>query len=201
MLPQAYFPFSSIDDRGTLRPTADGTFIVRTSGSNPLELANVLRRAVPAARSEFRVSNIQTQLEINQSHTVRERLLARLAFFFGVVALLLSGVGLYGVLDYTVVQQRREIGIRMAIGAQAADIARRVTAEIFLMVIAGALAGLALGFASERYIDALLYQVSPRDPAMLAAPAMTIVVAALLAALPPVIRAVRIDPATTLRNE
>src|SRR5580658_9196067 len=201
MLPQAYFPFSSIDDHGTLRPAAGGTFIVRTSGSNPLALANVLRRAVPAARSEFRVSNIRTQLEINQSQTVRERLLARLAFFFGVVALLLSGVGLYGVLDYTVVQRRREIGIRMAIGAQAADIARRVTAEILLMVIAGALAGLALGFASERYIDALLYQVSPRDPAMLAVPALTIVMAALLAALPPVIRAVRIDPATTLRDE
>jgi ABC-type antimicrobial peptide transport system permease subunit len=184
-----------------LQPISDGTFIVRTSGAKPLALANVLRLAVPAARSEFRVSNIRTQLEINQSHTVRERLLARLAFFFGVVAVLLAGVGLYGVLDYSVLQRRREIGIRMALGAQDGDIAGRVTTEIFLMVFAGALAGLALSFASVKYIQALLYQVSPTDPGMLAVPALTILAAALLASLPPVIRAVRIDPATTLRDE
>jgi ABC-type antimicrobial peptide transport system permease subunit len=132
---------------------------------------------------------------------VRERLLARLALFFGLVALLLAGVGLYGVLDYSVLQRRREIGIRMALGAQAVDVARRVTADVFSMVLAGALAGLALGFASVRYVQALLYQVKSTDPGMLALPALTILGAALLTALPPVIRAVRIDPATTLRAE
>ena len=93
-----------------------------------------------------------------------------LALFFAVVALLLAGIGLYGVLDYGVLQRRREIGIRMAIGAQAGDIARRVTAEIFSMVLAGALAGLVLGMASVRYIEALLFQVKPTDAAMLALP-------------------------------
>ena len=82
-----------------------------------------------------------------------------LALFFAAVALLLAGVGLYGVLDYSVLQRRREIGIRMAIGAQAGDIARRVTADVFSMVLVGALAGLALGMASVRYIESLLYQV------------------------------------------
>ena len=120
---------------------------------------------------------------------------------FAVVALLLAGIGLYGVLDYSVLQRHREIGIRMAIGAPAADIARRVTAEVFSMVLLGALAGLALGMASARYIESLLYQVKPTDPAMLTLPALTILVAALLAALPPVIRAVRIDPAKSLRVE
>jgi predicted permease len=200
-LPQAYFPFHSIDAKGALQPIGQGTFIVRTSSANPIALASTLRREVPRARSEFRVSNIRTQTEINQSHTVRERLLARLALFFGVVALLLAGVGLYGVLDYSVLQRRREIGIRMALGAQAGDIARRVTVAVFSMVLAGALAGLAFGFASARYIETLLYQVKPSDPRMLALPALTILAAALLAALPPVIRAVRIDPAETLRVE
>ena len=156
---------------------------------------------MPRARPEFRVGNIRTQLEINQSQTVRERLLAMLALFFAVVALLLAGIGLYGVLDYSVLQRRREIGIRMAIGAPAGNIARLVTVEIFAMVLIGALAGVALGMASARYIEALLYQVKPTDLGMLALPSLTILAAALLAALPAVFHAVRIDPAATLRAE
>ena len=137
---------------------------MRTASANPLALASILRREVPRARPEFRVSNIRTQAELVRAQTVRERLLAMLALFFAAVALLLAGIGLYGVLDYSVLQRRREIGIRMAIGAQAGDIARRVTADVFRMVLVGALAGLALGMASVRYIEALLYQVKPTRP-------------------------------------
>ncbi len=203
ILPQAYYPFQSRDSKNVLelKGQDQGTFIVRTAGANPLAMASILRREVPRAWPEFRVSNIRTQIEIDQSHTVRERLLARLAFFFGVVALLLAGVGLYGVLDYSVLQRRREVAIRMALGARAGHIARRVTADVYSMVVAGALAGLALGFASVRYIESLLYQVRPTDPRMLALPALTILAAALVAGLPPVIRAVRIDPAAILRAE
>jgi len=110
-------------------------------------------------------------------------------------------VGLYGVLDYSVLQRRREVAIRMALGAHAGEVARRVAGDVFSMVLAGALTGLALGFALVRYIESLLYQVKPGDPRMLAFPALTILAAALLAALPPVIGAVRIDPAVTLRAE
>ena len=177
------------------------TFIVRTASSDPLTLARVLRQEVSAARHDFRVSNIRTQMEIIQSQTVRERLLAMLAMFFAVVALLLAGVGLYGVLDYSVLQRRREIGIRMAIGAQAPGIARLVTMDIFSMVLAGAIAGLALGMASVRYIETLFYQVKATDLGVLAIPSLTILAAALLAALPAVIHAVRIDPAKMLRAE
>jgi putative ABC transport system permease protein len=161
----------------------------------------VLRKEVARAQPEFRVSNILSQVEINQSLTVRERLLATLGIFFAAVALLLAGVGLYGVLDYSVLQRRREIGIRMAIGARAGDIARRITSEIFAMVLAGAVLGLALGMASARYIESLLYQVKAGDLSMLALPSMTILGAALLAAIPAVIRAIRIDPVTSLRAE
>ena len=120
--------------------------MVRTSVSDPLALASTLRLEVAKARREFRVSNIRTQMEINQSQTLRERMLAMLALFFAVVALFLAGIGLYGVLDYSVLQRRREIGIRMAVGAKAADVATRVTIDVFSMVLIGALAGLALGF-------------------------------------------------------
>jgi ABC-type antimicrobial peptide transport system permease subunit len=121
--------------------------------------------------------------------------------FFAVVALLLAGVGLYGVLDYSVLQRRPEIGIRLAIGAQAGGIARLVTVEVFWMVLAGVLAGLALGMASVRYIETLLYQVKPTDLIVLALPSLIVLTTAIVAALPAVIRAVRIDPVTMLRAE
>lgn len=140
-------------------------------------------------------------MEINLAGTVRERLLATLAMFFAVVAVLLAGIGLYGVLDYGVLQRRREIGIRLAIGAQASDIARRVTAEAFSMALLGAIAGMALGMASARYIETLLYEVKGTDMGMLMIPSLTIFTAASLASLPAVIRAVRIDPIEMLRAD
>jgi ABC-type antimicrobial peptide transport system permease subunit len=199
--PVVYVPFRSMDAKGALRPRRAATLIVRTSSSNSLALASLLRRELARVNSEFRVSNIRTQKELNQSHTVRERLLAMLATFFAVVALLLAGVGLYGVLDYSVLQRRREIGIRLAIGAQPASIARLVTLDIFSMVLAGALAGLALGMGTVRFIESLLYQVKPTDLGVLALPSLTILAAALVAALPAVIHAVRIDPVKMLKVE
>jgi ABC-type antimicrobial peptide transport system permease subunit len=89
----------------------------------------------------------------------------------------------------------------MAIGAQAGSIARLVTRDIFSMVLAGALAGLALGMASVRYIETLFYDVKATDASMLALPSIAIVVAALLAAFPAVVHAARIDPVKTLRSE
>jgi predicted permease len=200
-LPVAFVPFHSVDAKGALQPVQTSTFMVRTFSANPMALASTLRRIVPQARPEFRVSNIRPQLELVQAQTVRERLLAMLALFFAVVSLLLAGVGLYGVLDYSVLQRRKEIGIRMAIGAQAGGIARLVAVDILSMVCAGGLAGLVLGLVSVRYIETLFYQVKATDPAMLAAPSLIVVAVALAAALPAVIHAVRIDPVTMLRSE
>jgi predicted permease len=202
MLPVAYVPFHTIDGDGVLMPIREGTFIVRTSkGTGQEAYSTILRLAVPRARPEFRVSNIRTQAELVRAQTVRERLLAMLALFFAAVALLLAGVGLYGVLDYSVLQRRREIGIRMAIGAQPGGIARLVTADVFRMVLAGALAGVAIGMASVRYIEALFYEVKATELGVLALPSLAILAAALVAAAPAVIRAVRTDPVTMLRAD
>jgi predicted permease len=201
VLPQVYIPFRSANASGALTPTRAGTFIVRTFSSNPLALAPTLRREVARARPEFRVSNILTQAEIDQSQTVRERLLARLAVFFSAVALLLAGVGLYGVFDYCVLQRRREMAIRIALGAKPANVARRVTADIFVAICAGVIGGVALGFALVRYIGSLLYEVRPTDLRILIIPLLSILAAILLAALPPLIRAVRTDPSLVLRAE
>jgi hypothetical protein len=197
----AYFPFHTVDSKGASVPMGRGTFVVRTRTANPMTLASLLRQAVLRAGPAIYISNIRTQVEINLAHTVRERLLAMLAMFFAAVAVLLAGIGLYGVLDYGVLQRRREIGIRLAIGAQAGDIARRVTAEAFSMVLLGAIAGIALGEASVRYIETLLYEVKGTDMGELMVPSLTILAAASLAALPAVIRAVRIDPVEMLRAD
>jgi predicted permease len=199
--PLAYVPFRFVDSHGAPRPIDRGTFIVRTSAANPVALVSLLRREVARARSEFRVSNIRTQQEINNSHTVRERLLAMLGRFFAIVAVLLAGVGLYGVLDYSVFERRREIGIRMAIGAQAPRVAWDVIAGVVSVVFVGALSGLALGLASLHYVEPLLYRVKGTDPVMFALPWLTILTASLFASVPVAIRAVRIDPVTMLRAE
>jgi predicted permease len=201
ILPQLYVPFHSVDGKGASLTRGAGILLVRTSFANPRSLASILRQEVPRARPEFRVSRIRTQLEINQSHTIRERLLATLALFFAIVALLLAGVGLYGVLHYSVLQRRREIGIRMAVGAQAGGVARLVTMDVFAMMLVGAFAGIGLGMLSVRFVESLFYQVKATDMQMLAFPSLAILVGAFLAALRPVMQAVRIEPVSMLRAE
>jgi predicted lysophospholipase L1 biosynthesis ABC-type transport system permease subunit len=199
--PTLYVPMRNVGNDGKLKMKDWSTFIVRTTGDNPSALAPALRRLVKDTRSQFRVGDVRLQAELVRNQTLRERLLALLSGFFAAVALILAAVGLYGVLNYAVLQRRREIGIRRALGAQAGDVAWRVTAEVFAMLIVGSAAGLGTGIACEQYLEKLLYQVKATDLMMLAVPLLTIFAAALLAALPPVIHAVRIDPAAMLRAE
>jgi len=201
VLPVFFLPFNSVNDAGALDARAGGTILVRTTSSNPLALAPLLRQEIPRARSEFRVSNLVPQLQINESQTLRERLLATLALFFAAVALLLAGIGLYGVLHYSVQQRRREIGIRIAVGAQSNSIIRLVTTPIFSAIFSGAVAGLTLGFISTRYIESLFYQVKSTDPSILAFPTLAIFIAATAAAFPAVLRAVHTDPVEILRTD
>jgi putative ABC transport system permease protein len=192
--PTAYIPFAS-------EPAARGTFVVRTTSANPLALAATLRKEVAQARPGFRVRDVRTQEELNRTDTVRERLLAVLASFFAGLATLLAGVGLYGVLDYSVVQRRREIAIRMAIGARVGEIVRRLAVGAFAMVCGGAAAGFAIGLAGARYVESMVFQVRVTELAVVAAPLGIILGTTLLAALPSVLRAARIDPAAALRVE
>ena len=201
ILPVAYVPFRGIFADGSLQPRGDAAFIVRTRQSDALAMASVLRQEVTSGRRELRVSSVRSQTEINEAQTVRDRLLAILALFFTTVAVVLAGVGLYGVLDYSVLQLRREIGIRVALGAGTAAIARRVALRAFVMVVAGAIVGLALSLASARHVEALLYGVKATDAVMLALPSLAVIAVALVAALVPVVRASRIDPVAILRAD
>jgi ABC-type lipoprotein release transport system permease subunit len=201
MLAVAFVPLRALDAAGGLQPIREETFLVRTANPNPLTMAPTLRKEVARAGAGFRVTDVHTQLELVQAHTVRERLLAMLASFFAAVALLLAGIGIYGVLDYSVLQRRREIGILLAVGVPAGRVAGRVVWEVFAMVGAGAAAGSGLGLAAARYVDTLLYGVKPTEPMVLLGTAMTMLAAAAIAAVAPAVRAVRTDPMAVLRVE
>jgi predicted permease len=200
--PTVYVPFRRAGGgRATGNNFAAAAFILRTTEIDPVAVAPLMRQEIPREHPELRVANLRTQEELVRSQTIRERMLAMLSLFFAAVALVLAGVGLYGVLNYAVLHRRRELGIRIALGAQPSHIANRVSVEEFSMLLIGATAGLSLGIASERYIATVLYQVKVTDALILAAPAITILAAAALAALPPVVRAIRIDPTETLRSQ
>lgn len=198
--PTFYMPLRRSSGGALLQAVERATFVVRSGGGDPQGLAGALRRAVAAAHPGFRVSNVRTQGEIIASTTMRERLLAMLALFFSVVAMLLAVVGLYGVLDYSVLQRRREIGIRLAIGAASGDVARRVAGEALATVLVGLIAGMLVGIVCARYVESMLYQVRG-DLGAMAVPCVSILSVALVATIPAVIRAVRIDPVTMLRTE
>jgi len=200
--PTVYLPFQTLSEKGEgLRPANWATVVVRTENANPVLMAPLLRQEVPRARSEFRVSNIRTQQELVSQHTIQERVLATMSVFFATLALVLAGVGLYGVLYFSIVQRRREIGIRIALGARNHHIARQVTADVLTMLAIGSVTGLAVGLLSERLLRTLLYEVKATEPVVIGIPAAMILGMGLLATIPPVVRALGIDAAETLRAE
>jgi predicted permease len=200
IMPTAYVPLSSLDAAGAPRRLAQESLFVRTSVTDQASLAPALRRAVQA-RPGFRVSTFRTQQEIDDAQTVRERLLATLAWFFSIVALALTAIGIYGLLYYTVQQRQREIGICRAVGATGPDVVRRVTSRVALLLAAGMVGGLAAGLGASRFLTALLYDVRATDLRQLALPAVAVVAAGFLAAMPPVLRALRVNPTVILRSD
>ena len=196
-----YVPFDEIADKSAPSAVGFASFTIHTDAKDPLALANSLRQLIAERHNGLRVSNITTQLDLVRDQTIRERLIAMLAAFFAAVALLLAGIGLYAVLNYSVLQRRREIGIRMAIGSTRAGIVRIVTLDVFLMIALGGCTGVALGFGAARYVGSLFYQVKATDADMIALPACAILLTALVATLPAVLRALRTDPTEILRAE
>ncbi len=186
-LPVAFLPFPD-------KPLREATFVIATSRDN-------LRPEFARLAPDLRISNVRTQADFVRAQTVRERLLAILALFFAAVGILLSAVGLYGVLDYAVLQRRREIGIRLAIGASAPRIARLVTRPLALAVGTGVLLGAFAALMTSTYLEALLYGVKPDEPQRLCLPFAVILVAALLASLVPILRALQTDPLASLRAD
>jgi predicted permease len=132
---------------------------------------------------------------------LRERLLATLSFFFGLLALLLACIGLYGILSFGVASRTNEIGIRMAMGARARDVFWLILRESLLLVIVGVAVGLPVVFAVTRLASSLLFRLTPTDPLSLVVSALLMLVVALVAGYLPSHRATRVDPLNALRAE
>ena len=189
--PTVYIPF---------RPGTVGAVHVRVSGASSAVVSR-LRDEVRAASPLFRVTSLTPKAVEIDGTLLRERMLAMLAGFFALVGLALAAVGLYGILSYSVVQRRREIGIRLALGGSPGGIVRAVLADAGGAALVGIAFGLAGGLYLSRFLEALVFDVRALDFWSLTLPLGTLLLAAILAAAGPAIRAAHVNPAAVLRDE
>jgi putative ABC transport system permease protein len=173
------------------------TLLLRTSSSGT-ELAQTIRRELARLAPDLQLRESVAFESLLTQQLIRERLLATLSTFFAALALVLAVIGIYGVLNHAVTRQRREIGLRIILGAGPVHIVVRLTSRLLGALSAGAIVGLAGGVAFGRWVEALLFETKPSDPAALAVPLILMALAALFAVLPPAIRAVRTDPARVI---
>jgi predicted permease len=171
------------------------------AGGDPAALTEAIRRAVTAIDPAVVVLRTQTIEEQLDTNIVQERLVATLAGFFGALALLLASVGLYGVISYLVARRTREIGIRLALGAQRTRVLRLVLGDVALLVGIGAAAGVAGALALARLVRSLLFGIDARDPATIAASVALLIAVTAVAVLVPVRRALAVQPSEALRHE
>jgi predicted permease len=175
-------------------------YALRTAG-DPLGYVNTIREIVHQADPLLPVTNVQTQAaQIDQSIN-QEITFAKLCAAFGILALVIACVGLYGTMSYTVARRTGEIGIRMALGAQRGGVVWMVLREVLVLVGLGLMIGVPAAFAASRLIESFLFGMRPNDPLTLTAAVAILLCAALVAGWVPARRASRIDPMIALRQE
>jgi macrolide transport system ATP-binding/permease protein len=175
-------------------------FELRTA-VDPVTLIPAVREVVSAVDSNLPVFEISTQSDRIDRLLSQERLVTRASSFFGVLTLALACFGLYGLLSYEVAWRTRELGIRMALGAQSRDILRLVIKQVVVIVAIGLVAGVAAALGLTRFMSDMLYNVRPNDPATIAGVAALLAVVALAACYLPARRAIHTDPIIALRHE
>ena len=175
-------------------------FELRTA-MNPTSLIPAVREVVAGVDRNLPLFEVMTQSEQVDRILFEERLITACPAFFGVLTLALACFGLYGLLSYEVAWRTRELGIRMALGAQSRDILRLVIKQVVVIVAIGLAAGVAAALGLTRFMSEMLYNVRPNDPATIAAVAALLAVVALLACYLPARRAIHTDPIIALRHE
>jgi putative ABC transport system permease protein len=174
--------------------------LVRQSAEDPRTLAYVIRRQIQSIDPYQPLANIRTLENVTADSVAPRRMSMVLLGAFAGIALLLAGVGIYGVISYLVVQRTHEIGVRMALGAQRSDVLRLVVGHAAKLVGIGSVIGLVLAFMSTRTLSALLYNVGAFDAAIFAFVTIALAAVALLASCVPALRATRADPMIALSH-
>src|SRR5262245_11189239 len=193
-----YFPFFQT-------PSGFGsTFQVRTAGDSA-GVAAALRSIAQELDRRLQALNLRTMNDVVNESLAQERFVAQLAGFFSLFALLLACIGLYGLMSYTVTRRTHEIGVRMALGAQASDVRRMVLRETMLLAVAGLAIGLAAAFVTTKMIESLLvdllFGLKATDPLTIALATLRLLAVASFAGWFPARRAAKVDPMVALRNE
>ena len=175
-------------------------FELRTAG-DPDALVNAVRGVVSRADKNLPLFGVRTETQQIEQTLFQERLLSRLSSFFALLALALSCLGLYGLLSYEVARRTRELGIRMALGAQRRDVMRLVVRKAAVLLLVGIAAGVGVSLGVTRFMASMLYGVQPADPLSMTSVAVLLTLVALAACYVPARRAMRVDPMAALREQ
>ncbi len=182
-------------------PSPGQLFVYLRTTLPPEQALATVRRAMQQLDPSLALVSLRTIDQQIDDSLSNERMVTLLAIFFGVLATVLAGVGLYGVLAYSTAQRTREIGIRIALGSSRAAVARIVLVDVFALAAIGILIAVPVAFALASLLRSQLFGVSPADPVSLAAAVLLVTLVALIAALLPARRAAAIDPVTALRTD
>jgi ABC-type antimicrobial peptide transport system permease subunit len=197
--PQVYLPSRQLADSSLIfYPPKD--LVVRSTAPAG-DLVPAIRRIITAADPEQPISNVRTMTAILDDETAPRVTQIRVLGTLSLIALLIAGVGVHGLLTFTVARRFRELGVRRALGEQAGSIVRRVMREGLLLALIGVAIGLVLAYSVARGMSALLAGIEPADPATIAAGAGLCFATAFLGCLRPAVRAARVDPIVALREE
>jgi len=177
-----------------------GSYALRTSG-DPRALAGFVRRALHEAARDVPVWSLDTLDALVDGTLVQERMVSGLCGIFGVFALLIASIGLYGRLSYSVAERTGEIGVRMALGAGHSGVLWMVLRDALVLTLCGIAIGLPLALASTKLLRTLLFAVTPTDTTILIAIAATIIAVSMIAGYIPARRAASVDPVVALRAE
>jgi ABC-type antimicrobial peptide transport system permease subunit len=197
--PQVYAPYNQMPDR-VLVWYAPKDLVVRTSG-DPLALLPAVRAIIQKADPQQPLSDVGTLTEMVENDTASRAAQVRVLGAFALTALLLGGIGIYGLLSFAVAQRTQEIGVRIALGAQRGDILSMIFHRSVRLAVAGIVPGVALAYASGRAMQALLAGIAPSDTATFATATGLAIAMTILGSLLPALRAVHVDPIRAMRVE